>query len=187
MSVSYLEGENQYQDSAKKKHDAKISLHFTKLPSILFIQLKRFDYDIETEAMIKVNKRVEYPEKLNLFHYINDKDSIYSLYGVIVHSGDHKFGHYYCYILCQDDNWRKFNDNRVSKAGIADVLDSNFGGTKKEFRIRENEIVIDEEVNRESAYILFYIRDSQKSKIFIDFQKSNVYIILKNNNRFPTR
>jgi len=178
LAVSYLEGENQYMDSAKKKYDAKISTRFNKLPPILFIQLKRFDYNLETGEMTKVNLRIEYQDKLDLTHYLNEKDSKFSLYGVVVHKGD-KFGHYYCYIKNKDGIWRKYNDNKVSKVSKGDVFDANFGGSKQEFRInKNNEIIIEEEHRNESAYILFYIKDSCYEQIFIDFNKEHVLLCL---------
>ena len=180
MSVSYLDGENQYMDSAKKKYDAKISIQFTKLPPILFIQLKRFDYNYVTGSMTKLNTRIEYPEKLDLCHYLNEKDSTFSLYGVIVHKGDKSFGHYYCYIKSKDKVWRKFNDNRVSRVSMSEVLDANFGGSKQDFKVSsKNEIYIDEEEKNESAYILFYIKDSCYDKVFIDFDKENIPVEVK--------
>ena len=176
MSVSYLDGDNQYQDSAKKKYDAKISLQFTKLPPILFIQLKRFNYDFGD--ITKNNTRIEYPEKLDLNHYMNEKDNKFSLYGVIVHKGDNRFGHYFCYIKSKDEVWRKFNDHKVRRVDLSYVLDDNFGGTKKDFKIINNNIEIIEEEIDESAYILFYIKDSLKDSIFINFEKQHVHKII---------
>jgi len=175
MAVSYLDGDNQYQVSDDNKYDAKIALQFKKLPPILFIQLKRFDYNFETGELCKVNSRIEYPEKLDMTNYLNEKDSKFSLYGVIVHKGGHHYGHYYCFIKSKDGIWRKFNDNRVSRANLSEVFDSNYGGSNKDFKIdKENEIIIDEEERDDSAYILFYIKDSCYDDIFIDFGKESV-------------
>ena len=58
MSVSYLIGDNQYQLENGEKKDAEISVQFIKLPKILFIQLKRFDFNFEAQNMEKLNKKL---------------------------------------------------------------------------------------------------------------------------------
>jgi ubiquitin C-terminal hydrolase len=43
---------------------------FTKLPQVLQIQLKRFDYDFERDQFVKVNDRHEFGMTLDLDAYI---------------------------------------------------------------------------------------------------------------------
>lgn len=90
-----------------------------KLPPILAIQLKRFEYDFERVCAIKFNDYFEFPRDLDMEPYtvsglaklegeIIDWDheeaikgtcTKYQLTGIVVHSGQASGGHYYSYIL----------------------------------------------------------------------------------------
>ena len=91
-----------------------------KLPPILAIQLKRFEYDYERLCPIKFNDYFEFPRVLDMEPYtvwglakaegeIIDYDmeeetnrdicTRYQLTGIVVHSGQASGGHYYSYIL----------------------------------------------------------------------------------------
>eukprot|EP00941_MAST-03F_sp_MAST-3F-sp1_P001373 g1373.t1 len=62
-----LNGENQYDAGAKYgKQDAKKGTKFITLPPVLHLHLKRFEYDMMTGVMVKVNDRYEFPEVLDL-------------------------------------------------------------------------------------------------------------------------
>ena len=89
---------------------------FKKLPPILAIQLKRFDYDWERETPIKFNDYFEFPRELDVEPYtvqglakaegisITDENTIendgtrYKLVGIVVHKGQANGGHYYSFI-----------------------------------------------------------------------------------------
>ena len=49
-----MDGENQYQSEGFGLQDAKKGLIFTTLPRVLHLQLKRFDFDWNTQNIIKV-------------------------------------------------------------------------------------------------------------------------------------
>ena len=98
-----------------------------KLPPVLAIQLKRFDYDWERECAIKFNDYFEFPRELDMEPYtvagvaklegddVNPENQViqqnepsepsppgsskYRLVGVLVHSGQASGGHYYSYII----------------------------------------------------------------------------------------
>ncbi len=93
-----------------------------KVPPILAIQLKRFDYDWERECAIKFNDYFEFPREFDMEPYTvqglakiegeviaDENEEIdemagsvctkYRLVGVVVHSGQASGGHYYSYIL----------------------------------------------------------------------------------------
>lgn len=65
----------------------------------MFLHLKRFD-----NFGRKISKRIKFPEKL-LFKKVAMDQSVYQLYGVIVHAGGSLGGgHYYAY--CKNkNNW----------------------------------------------------------------------------------
>ncbi len=111
-----------------------------KLPPILVIQLKRFDYDYERECAIKFNDYFEFPRDLDMEPYTvaglaklegealdcepADLDGSmvrkYKLRGMVVHSGQASGGHYYSYIRNKGDTWFKFDDGDVSEVKMDD-------------------------------------------------------------------
>jgi ubiquitin carboxyl-terminal hydrolase 7 len=55
VAVETLEGENQYQaGDGHGLQDAKKGMIFESFPPVLHLQLKRFEYDIQRDAMVKV-------------------------------------------------------------------------------------------------------------------------------------
>lgn len=54
VQVEMLEGENKYQAEGYGLQDAKKGIIFHSFPPVLHIQLKRFEYDIQRDAMVKV-------------------------------------------------------------------------------------------------------------------------------------
>lgn len=70
-----LEEPNQYECSkCKEKRDAHKGLKFKKLPYLLTLQLKRFDFDYSTMHRIKLNDRMEFPTELDLNDLICEID-----------------------------------------------------------------------------------------------------------------
>ena len=81
-------------------------LSITKLPRFLVIQLKRFSYYPERT---KLSTPVKFDETWKLIDSANRKTHIYSLYGIVSHSGSIYGGHYIAY--CNyNGTWRCFND-----------------------------------------------------------------------------
>ncbi|XP_052826881.1 probable ubiquitin carboxyl-terminal hydrolase FAF-X, partial [Octopus bimaculoides] len=139
-----LEGANAYHcEKCNKKVDTVKRLVINKLPKILAIQLKRFDYDWERECAIKFNDYFEFPREFDMEPYTvqglakiegeiidadcDDKEQStkYKLVGVVVHSGQASGGHYYSYILHRgaDDvlpKWYKFDDGDVTECKMDD-------------------------------------------------------------------
>ncbi|XP_015922706.1 ubiquitin carboxyl-terminal hydrolase 24 [Parasteatoda tepidariorum] len=123
-----LEGPNAYL--CEKCHEKRNTIKRTcikNLPPVLVIQLKRFDYDWESNRSLKFDDYFKFPWKLDMQPYTaegihekessksdNDSDdqvvpaftgtptkvgnSMYELVGVLVHSGQANAGHYYSYI-----------------------------------------------------------------------------------------
>jgi serine/threonine protein kinase len=169
---SYLEGSDQYFDRRDNcKKDAIITLKFSELPSILLIQLKRFDFS--KDQGIKINSHLEYPDILDLKLNENDTDSIFLLYCVIVHCGNANSGHYFSYIKFYHDKkdyWLKFDDDKVSEATTEQVFNANYG-VHEEFNSFTNQ-------NNENAYMLIYLKKSDLKNM--DFNHS----ILKEDNEY---
>lgn len=55
VEVEKLEGENKYQAEGLGLQDAEKGIIFESFPPVLHLQLKRFEYDIQRDAMVKVS------------------------------------------------------------------------------------------------------------------------------------
>jgi ubiquitin carboxyl-terminal hydrolase 7 len=62
-----LDGENKYHTEDFGLQDAKKGISFLSFPPVLHLQLKRFEYDAQRDAMIKVNILVVSSALANLF------------------------------------------------------------------------------------------------------------------------
>ncbi|CAL3973135.1 unnamed protein product [Diplocarpon coronariae] len=171
IEVEIMNGDNQYFAGDEfKLQDAKKGVIFESFPEVLHLQLKRFEYDVEHDAMMKVNDRYEFPETFDASPFLaNDADIsepwVYQLHGVLVHAGDLNAGHYYAFIKPTKDGWfYKYDDDRVTKATLREVMEDNYGGeypasglspkAKTKPVLRHN-----------SAYMLVYIRQSRVEKV----------------------
>lgn len=134
IQVETLEGDNKYAAEGYGLQDAKKGVIFDSFPQVLHLQLKRFEYDFQRDAMVKVNDRYEFPEVWDASPYLSetaDKSEpyIYHLHGVLVHSGDMNAGHYYAFLKpTKDGDFYKFDDDRVTRATKREAMDENYGG-----------------------------------------------------------
>lgn len=55
VAVETLDGENKYMAEGYGLQEAKKGIVFQSFPPVLHLQLKRFEYDIQRDAMVKVN------------------------------------------------------------------------------------------------------------------------------------
>ena len=119
-----------------------------KLPPILAIQLKRFEYDYERLCPIKFNDYFEFPRVLDMEPYtvwglakaegeIIDYDideetnrdicTRYHLTGIVVHSGQASGGHYYSYILHRPPPGSSSSSSSSSSGGESAARESSSG------------------------------------------------------------
>lgn len=110
----------------------------SKLPSTLVLMLKRFEYNMTNYTRYKLNDYFEFPLELNFQKWVRSQDEenldmlrnnagfLYRLKGVLVHSGNAEFGHYYSYVLI-DGRWTELNDTKVSEFNPTDVVPVNEG------------------------------------------------------------
>lgn len=54
VAVETLEGENKYHAEGFGLQDARKGIIFQSLPPVLHLQLKRYEYDMQRDAMVKV-------------------------------------------------------------------------------------------------------------------------------------
>ncbi|KAH9909870.1 hypothetical protein F4778DRAFT_713206 [Xylariomycetidae sp. FL2044] len=168
-----LDGENQYWAGDEHRHqDARKGVIFQSFPEVLHLHLKRFEYDIQRDAMMKINDRFEFPERLDLEPYL-DKDAdksepwTYKLHGVLVHSGDLNAGHYYAFLKPKKDGWfYRFDDDKVTKATVRETLEENFGGEYRSLLPQRPGVQKKMPVMRQmNAYMLVYIRESRLDQV----------------------
>lgn len=121
----WLDGDNLYKcDGCNDYVKAWKRLMVRRAPNILTIALKRF----QSGRFGKLNKRVTFPETLDLHPYMSetgDGNDIYKLYAVIVHVdmlNASFFGHYICYIKDFRGSWYRIDDCKVVTVDLDEVL-----------------------------------------------------------------
>jgi ubiquitin carboxyl-terminal hydrolase 7 len=171
-----LEGDNKYQAEGFGYQDAKKGCIFMSFPPVLMLHLKRFEYDIQRDMMYKINDRYDFPLELDLSKYLAEdseqkqQDNTYTLFSVLVHSGDVSGGHYYAFMkpFFDEDQWYKFDDERVYKVKEKDAVNENYGGAADErkskfFWLQPGGQTMYKKFT--NAYMLVYIRKSEAGKI----------------------
>jgi ubiquitin carboxyl-terminal hydrolase 7 len=178
IQVETMEGENKYFAEGYGLQDAKKGVIFESFPQVLHLQLKRFEYDINRDAMMKVNDRYEFPEIWDASPYLSESADrtepwIYHLHGVLVHSGDLNAGHYYAFLKpTKEGLFFKFDDDRVVRATNREALEENFGGDYTNLpngnAPQRNPYTRTWSAKRSmSAYMLVYIRESRLNTILL--------------------
>ncbi|KAJ3261949.1 hypothetical protein HDU77_000537 [Chytriomyces hyalinus] len=166
VAVETLDGDNKYQAEGHGLQDARKGVIFTEFPPVLHLQLKRFEYDMERDAMVKINDRYEFPNEIDLSEFLDESVQTskgpqkYILHGVLVHAGDVGGGHYCAFLRAEKDGkWFKFDDDRVTPVTYKDATEENFGvDADASAKIRM--------VKRfTNAYMLVYVRESSADEI----------------------
>ncbi|KVI05076.1 hypothetical protein Ccrd_016566 [Cynara cardunculus var. scolymus] len=168
-----------------KMKDAKKGVLFIDFPPVLQLQLKRFEYDFMRDTMVKINDRYEFPLQLDLDRedgkYLSPQAdrsvrNLYTLHSVLVHSGGVHGGHYYAYIRpTLSDQWFKFDDERVTKEDIKRALDEQYGGEEELPQANPGFNNSPFKFTKYSnAYMLVYIRESDKEKIICNVDEKDI-------------
>jgi ubiquitin carboxyl-terminal hydrolase 8 len=110
-----LDGDNSVlNESTGKKEAARKNLTFWSLPTILVIDIKRYNISNRKNQIL-----VDFPlTDLNLSKYVigyNKETYIYDLYGVCNHGGSVLGGHYTSYIKNANGKWYHYNDTSVTE------------------------------------------------------------------------
>ncbi|XP_026398326.1 ubiquitin carboxyl-terminal hydrolase 13-like [Papaver somniferum] len=169
VEVERLEGDNKYHaDQQHGLQDAKKGVLFIDFPPVLQLHLKRYEYNIKRDTMVKINDRYEFPLQLDLDRedgkYLSpdaDKNvrNLYTLQAILAHSGGGHSGHYYALIRpTVSKQWFKFNDEMVTKEDIKQVLEEQYGG----------------EARYSNAYMLVYIRESNRDEIICNVDEKDI-------------
>ncbi|XP_052185773.1 ubiquitin C-terminal hydrolase 12-like [Diospyros lotus] len=185
VEVERLEGDNKYHAEQHGLQDAKKGVLFIDFPPVLQLQLKRFEYDFMRDTMVKINDRYEFPLQLDLDRengkYLSpDADrrvrNLYTLHSVLVHSGGVHGGHYYAYIRpTLSDQWFKFDDERVTKEDMKRALEEQYGGEEELPQTNPGFNNSPFKFTKYSnAYMLVYIRESDKEKIICNVDEKDI-------------
>jgi ubiquitin C-terminal hydrolase len=103
-------------EKCNKRTNQKRTFEFTKLPNVMVITLKRFEYNRQTRKISKIDTDVEFPHRLEF------GQQAYKLCSFVNHTGkSFDGGHYYTYAETGENEWTEFNDSNCSTI-------SNFSG-----------------------------------------------------------
>ncbi|KAE7998074.1 hypothetical protein FH972_002652 [Carpinus fangiana] len=130
-------------DKCCSLQEAQKRMKIKKPPHILVIHLKRFKYIEQLGRYKKLSYRVVFPLELKLSNTVEDADSEYSLFAVVVHVGSGpNHGHYVC-LVKSHNHWLFFDDENVEM--IDESFVQTFFGSAQEYSS-----------NTDHGYILFY-------------------------------
>jgi len=110
-----LSGENAwFNEATQKKEDVIKKISYWSFPSILVIDMKRFNSQNRKNQIM-----VDFPlENLDLSKYVvgyKKESYIYDLYGICNHSGNVQGGHYTAFIKNANGKWYHFNDTNITE------------------------------------------------------------------------
>ncbi|PSR98801.1 Ubiquitin carboxyl-terminal hydrolase [Actinidia chinensis var. chinensis] len=140
---------------------------------------------IVVEADVAINDRYEFPLQLDLDRengkYLSPEAdrsvrNLYTLHSVLVHSGGVHGGHYYAYIRpTLSDKWFKFDDERVTKEDMKRALEEQYGGEEELPQTNPGFNNSPFKFTKYSnAYMLVYIRESDKEKIICNVDEKDI-------------
>ncbi|KAI9279794.1 hypothetical protein BY458DRAFT_451722 [Sporodiniella umbellata] len=174
VALETLDGENKYMAEGHGLQDACKGVSFESFPPVLHLQLKRFEYDMQRDTMVKINDHHVFPDTIDLREYCSTpgedlEEHKYSLHGVLVHSGDIDGGHYFALLKPEKDGkWFRFDDDRVTPVTLREVFEDNYG---------DREASDEDEIRCTNAKSL---KRFTNAYMLVYFQKSKLDFILEN-------
>ncbi|CAL9199224.1 ubiquitin carboxyl-terminal hydrolase 3-like [Musa acuminata AAA Group] len=130
-------------DKCCSLQEAQKRMKIKKPPSILVIHLKRFKYIEHLGRNKKLSYRVVFPMELKLMNTVEDPDTGYSLFAVVVHIGTGPNHGHYVSLVKSHNHWLYFDDETVEM--IDELTMHKYFGSSQEYPS-----------NTEHGYILFY-------------------------------
>lgn len=127
ITPEIMDGDNKWQASDDgEKVDAKKGLAFASFPKVLTLHLKRFVFDYQTMRRRKVNDPLRVCSNLDLMPFLSeealadatDREMVYELYAILIHSGSAMGGHYHAYVRAQAISITTWFPGNVSKASL---------------------------------------------------------------------
>ncbi|CAN6466770.1 unnamed protein product [Victoria cruziana] len=130
-------------DKCCSLQEAQKRMKIKKPPHVLVIHLKRFKYIEQLGRYKKLSYRVVFPLELKLSNTMDDSDSEYSLFAVVVHVGTGPNHGHYVSLVKSHNHWLFFDDENVEMIDESAV--QTFFGSAQEYSS-----------NTDHGYILFY-------------------------------
>jgi ubiquitin carboxyl-terminal hydrolase 7 len=172
IRIEKLDGESQYPTGDQYGfQDAKKGVIFMSFPDVLQLELKRYEYDFHRNTTVKIYDRYEFPEVFDASPYLAEDADMseswtYQLHGVLVHAGSMEAGHNYAFLKPnRDGRFYKYDDDRVTKATMREVLEGTFGGEDRTPNRPWAPMKKTTDMRQDSAYVLVYIRQCRLDKI----------------------
>ena len=115
FAEEYIDFENKCE-KCKKIAKHKKELKISRPPEILILSLQRIDLITGK----KLDYSIKFEQELDLYEFIDhdcgyDRECKYELFGVINHKGNINSGHYFSFIINENNEWIEFNDSFVRK------------------------------------------------------------------------
>ncbi|PKA51498.1 Ubiquitin carboxyl-terminal hydrolase 3 [Apostasia shenzhenica] len=130
-------------DKCCSLQEAQKRMKIKKPPNVLVIHFKRFKYIEQLGRYKKLSYRVVFPLELKLINTVENADTEYSLFAVVVHVGSGPNHGHYVSLVKSHNHWLLFDDENV------DIMDEStvqtFFGSAQEYTN-----------NTDHGYILFY-------------------------------
>jgi ubiquitin carboxyl-terminal hydrolase 7 len=189
--VETLEGDNKYEAEGHGKQDARKGVLFENLPPVLNLHLKRFEYDYQKDAMVKINDRYEFYDDLDLDKLNKDNETSaylsanadktvknkYKLLAVLVHSGGVHGGHYFAFVRPEGKKWLKFDDEAVSVADDNKAVKDNWGGDNDDLKgpaAFGTAPAVRSFSRFSNAYMLVYVRESEWDSVMCEVAEEDI-------------
>ncbi|PKA52947.1 Ubiquitin carboxyl-terminal hydrolase 3 [Apostasia shenzhenica] len=143
-SMETLNAEDKFFcDKCCSLQEAQKRMKIKKPPNVLVIHLKRFKYIEQLGRHKKLTYRVTFPIELKLSNTVENADSEYSLFAIVVHVGSGPNHGHYVSLVKSHNHWLLFDDENVDRYDESTV--QTFFGSAQEYSS-----------NTEHGYILFY-------------------------------
>ncbi|KAG0470305.1 hypothetical protein HPP92_016469 [Vanilla planifolia] len=130
-------------DKCCSLQEAQKRMKIKKPPSILVIHLKRFKFIEQLGRYKKLSYRVVFPLELKLRNTVENLDTEYSLFAVVVHVGSGPNHGHYISLVKSHDHWFIFDDENVDMMDESNL--QTYFGSAQEYPN-----------NTDHGYILFY-------------------------------
>ncbi|CAO3608807.1 unnamed protein product [Mucor hiemalis] len=192
VDVETMDGENKYMAEGHGLQDACKGVSFESIPPVLHLQLKRFEYDMQRDTMVKINDHHVFPDQINSipFYQLQIQIPTTSITYFTVHSGDIDGGHYFALLKPEKDGkWFRFDDDRVTPVTLKEVFEDNYGddplrlASDTEDEGINKTVITDDQLRCTSAralkrftnaYMLVYIQQSKLDEILAPIKEDEI-------------
>eukprot|EP00002_Diphylleia_rotans_P011413 TRINITY_DN2255_c0_g3_i1.p1 TRINITY_DN2255_c0_g3~~TRINITY_DN2255_c0_g3_i1.p1 ORF type:complete len:645 (-),score=85.40 TRINITY_DN2255_c0_g3_i1:738-2672(-) len=129
VKEEYLTEDKLTCDHCKKPNEFIKQTFISKLPQVVCVHLKRFQY--KGNSGFKVATLVQFSQELNTTTCLppqltpEERESLerkYDLKAIICHRGGYNGGHYIAFAKTKHGQWFRYDDDRVERSSLSEVL-----------------------------------------------------------------